>query len=429
MSDAAPQNGNMDNNEEKSKYTYHTMIIGSGMVLMALVSIATIWKFGVNPNSKVYQFSVHAYQGDHQKITLTGPFLGKIRVDGTSVEITNSVKPNNKQSYCDYSGNTIFNSLPLDKKNEMKDACNVMRIPTMYSGNIRSSWSVLGAQSVSIVIKNISLISFVFSLFIISDFYIRWMCEGHPNWIRWIRTVVVIIAFVVSFIAIALDFDSKMHTIQDGKQKYAIGSVSTGLFFWVITLLIICFSQIDDVKNYDWEKHINLNMSFLILLLLPLFMILGLLDHEKAVVDVHIQLIFFSSIFFAVLDIFQMRVMPVLEELSTANCGIATEDNTKVTQYLWYIKVFVVLACILCKLFVFVPTLEMVGRYYTKDTNSFSWAMLAFQIALLVSTSFIDLVHIVWWRDKSVYYVARTLIVWIIIVGSLIAIWPFPVKT
>jgi hypothetical protein len=158
-------------------------------------------------------------------------------------------------------------------------------------------------------------------------------------------------------------------------------------------------------------------------------MILGLLDHEKAVVDVHIQLIFFSSIFFAALDIFQMRVMPVLEELSTANCGIATEDNIKVTQYLWYIKVFVVLACILCKLFVFVPTLEMVGRYYVKANDSFSYAMLAFQVALLVSTSFIDLVHIVWWRDKSVYYVARTLIVWIIIVGSLIAIWPFPVIT
>jgi hypothetical protein len=430
MSDAATENGNMDDKGTKtSKYTYHTMIIGSGMLVLAIVSIATIWKFGVTPNSKVYQFSVHAYQGDHQKITLTGPFLGKIRVDGTSVEITNSVKPNNKQSYCDYSGNTIFNSLPLDKKNQMKDACNVMRIPTMYSGNIRSSWSVLGAQSVSIVIKNISLISSVFSLFIFSDFYIRWMCEGHPNWIRWIRTVIVILAFIVSIIAIGLDFKSQMHTIQNGNQLYAIGSVSTGLFFWVITLLIICFSQIDDVKNYDWEKHTNLNMSFLILLLLPLFMMLGLLDHEKAVVDVHIQLIFFSSIFFAVLDIFQMRVMPVLEELSIEQCNVSDTDTTKVTQYLWYIKVFVVLACILCKLFVFVPTLELVGRYYVKANDSFSYAMLAFQIALLVSTSLIDLVHIVWWRDKSVYYVARTLIVWIIIVGSLIAIWPFPVIT
>ena len=432
MSEAAPENGNMDNNgggTVNNKYTPHAILIGIGIALLAIVSIATIWKFVDKPNSKVYQFSVHAYQGDHQKITLTGPFLGKIRVDGTSVEITNGVKLDNKQSYCDYSGNTIFNSLPLDKKNEMKDACNVMRIPTMYSGNIHSSWSVLGAQSVSIVIKNISLISFVFSLFIFSDFYIRWMCEGHPNWIRWIRTVVVILAFIVSIIAIALDFDSKMHTINNGKQVYAIGSVSTGLFFWVITLLIICFSQIDDVKNYDWEKHINLNMSFLILLLLPLFMILGLLDHEKAVVDVHIQLIFFSSIFFAVLDIFQMRVMPVLEELSTDNCGIATEDNIKVTQYLRYIKVFVVLACILCKLFVFVPTLEMVGRYYIKTNVSFSYAMLAFQIALLVSTSCLDLLHIVWWHDKARYNVARTLIVWIIIVGSLVATWLFPVIT
>ena len=55
--------------------------------------------------------------------------------------------------------------------------------------------------------------------------------------------------------------------------------------------------------------------------------------------------------------------------------------------------------------------------------------MLAFQIALLVSTSFIDLVHIVWWHDKAVYNVARTLIVWIIIVGSFSATWAFPVIT
>jgi hypothetical protein len=401
-------------------------MIGVGMVLLAIVSVATIWKYADKPNSKVYQFSVHAYQGDQQKITLTGPFLGKIRVDGTGVEITNNAKANNRQSYCD---NQMFNSLPLDKKNEMKDACNMMRVPTMYSGNIHSSWSVLGAQSVSIVIKNISLISFVFSSFILSDFYIRWMCEEHPKWTRWIRTLVVIMAFVVSIIAIALDFDSKMHTIQNGKQVYAIGSVSTGLFFWVITLLIICFSHIDDVKSYDWNKHINLNMSFLILLLLPLFMILGLLDHEKAVVDVHIQLIFFSSIFFAVLDIFQMRVTPVLEELNLVDCGVSSEYIDKVESYINYIKIFVVLACTLCKLFVFVPTLEMIGRYYTKDTDSFSWAMLAFQIALLVSTSFIDLLHIVWWRDKLVYTVFRTLIVWIIIVGSLLATWWFPVIT
>jgi hypothetical protein len=358
-------------------------MIGTGMVLLAIASIATMWKYGDKPNSKIYQFSVHAYQGNQENITLTGPFFGKIRVHGTGVELTNDAKANNRQSYCE---NQAFNSLSLDKKDKMKDACNMMRVPTMYSGNIHSSWSVLGAQSVSIVIKNIAMIAFVFSSFILSDFYIRWMCEGHPTWIRWIRTVVVILAFILSIIAIALDFKSQMHTIENGKQVYAIGSVSTGLFFWVITLLIICFSHIDDVKGYDWNKHINLNMSFLILLLLPLFMTLGLLDQQKAVVDVHIQLIFFSSIFFAALDIFQMRVMPVLEELTADGCEVSSMDLDKVKSYINYIKIFVVLACILCKLFVFVPTLEMVGRYYVKGSDSFSYAMLALQIALLVFT-------------------------------------------
>ena len=395
-------------------------------LLMIAGAVTFFYKFIPNQNSKVYQFSVHAYQGNQQKITLSGPFLGKIRVHGTGVEITNNAKANNKQSYCE---NQIFNSLSLDKKDAMKDACNMMRVPTMYSGNIHSSWSVLGAQSVSIVIKNIAMISFVFSSFILSDFYIRWMCEGHPNWIRWIRTGVVIMAFVLSIIALVVDFDGKMHTIENGTQKYAIGSVSTGTFFWIIALLIICFSHIDDVKGYDWNKHINLNMSFLILLLLPLFMILGLLDHEKAVVDVHIQLIFFSSIFFAVLDIFQMRVMPVLEELTADGCEVSSTDLDKVQSYIKYIKIFVVLACILCKLFVFVPTLEMVGRYYIKESNSFSYALLALQIALLIGTSLIDLVHVVWWHDKEYYTVLRTFIVWIVIVGSLVATVPFPMIT
>jgi hypothetical protein len=183
------------------------------------------------------------------------------------------------------------------------------------------------------------------------------------------------------------------------------------------------------VKAYQWDKHVNLNMSFLILLLLPLFMILGLLDQEKPVVDVHIQLIFFSSIFFAALDIFQMRVMPVLEELTADGCEVSSMDLDKVKSYINYIKIFVVLACILCKLFVFVPTLEMVGRYYIKESNSFSYALLALQIALLIGTSLVDLLHIVWWQDKEYYTVLRTFIVWVIVVGSLIATNFFPVIT
>lgn len=399
------------------------MAIGGGILILAVFSGVSMWKYAQQPNGKVWPFSVHAYQGNLGNILLTGPFLGKVRVQCTGVEISNDANSNNKQSYCD---NSMFTTAPQ----AIKDACNLMRIPTMYSGNIHSSWSVLGAQSVSVILKNIYLISFVFSSFIFSDFYIRYACEDHKTWTRWIRAFVVFLAVVVSLIAICLDFREKMHTYENGIQTYAIGSVSTGLFFWIVTLLIICCSQVDEVTSYDWHKHINLNMSFLILLLLPLFMILGLLDHEKAVIDVHIQLIFFSAIFFAVLDIFQMRVMPVLEELSEGQTGISTEDAHKLSVHFDYIKIFVVLACILCKLFVFVPTLEMVGRYYIpNNSSSFSWAMLAFQITLLVSTSVIDLVHIVWWKDTLVYTFFRTLIVWIIIVGSVSATLVFPVKS
>jgi hypothetical protein len=265
----------------------------------------------------------------------------------------------------------------------------------------------------------------------LSDLYVRFIgpdsIDPHRKLTtRWVRTGLVLLAILAFLIAICLDLRNEMYQYENGTQKYAIGSVSTGVFFWIATFLIICSSQIDEVKQGDWHKHVNLNMSYLILLLLPLFMILGLLDLGKNVVDVHIQLIFFSSIFFALLDIFLMRVMPVLEDLKAITTNGFSE---KIERHVLYIQIFVVLACILCKLFVFVPTLELVGRYYVKANDSFSYAMLAFQIALLVSTSLIDLVHIVWWHDKSVYNVARTLIVWIIIVGSLIATWAFPVIT
>ena len=425
--DAGSQrNSNEDEKTKKSMWNTHTamaMAIGGGILILAIFSGVSIWKYAEKPNGKVWPFSVHAYQGNLRNITLTGPFLGKVRVHATRVEISNDATSNNKQSYCD---NPMFTTAPQ----AIKDACNLMRIPTMYSGNIHSSWSVLGAQSVSVILKNIYLISFVFSSFIFSDFYIRYACEDHKTWTRWIRAFVVFLAVLVSLIAICLDFRERMHTYEDGIQAYAIGSVSTGLFFWIVTLLIICCSQVDEVTSYDWHKHINLNMSFLILLLLPLFMILGLLDREKAVIDVHIQLIFFSAIFFAVLDIFQVRVMPVLEELTVQGGGIKTEDSDKLSSQLHYIKIFVVLACILCKLFVFVPTLEMVGRYYIIDNpSSFSWSMLAFQIALLVSTSVIDLAYIVLWQDKLVHTFLRTSTVWIIIVGSILATWMFPVKS
>ena len=404
----------------KKKVEWFAIAIHVGMALLVVLSIVSIWKYASETKGKVWQFSVHAYQGPVRNLALSGPFLGKVRVDGTSTEIINNAKANNKQSYCDNKPDTITTALT--------DSCYMMRIPTMYIGKIHSSWSVLGAQSVSLLMKHISLISFAFSSFILSDCYVRYMCKDHPIWTKWIRTGILCVAIVACLIAIILDLTPgpRMHTYENGIQTYAIGSVSTGLFFWIVTLLVICSSQVDEVTGTDWHKHINLNMSFLILLLLPLFMILGLLDHKNPVVDVHIQLIFFSAILFAVLDIFQMRVMHVLEDLSVDK-QIDDEQTRKLSMQLHFIKIFVVLACILCKLLVFVPTLEMVGRYYNSYESSLSHVMWACQVALLVAACCVDLFQMVWLQNVVWYSSLRTFVVWGVIVASIVTTFWFPI--
>jgi hypothetical protein len=186
---------------------------------------------------------VHAYQAnvitlsgqnvtlsgpDVKDITLTGPFLGKIRVHGTGVEIMQTGNANNMQSYCDLPAITAG----------IKDACNMMRIPTMYLGDIHSSWSVLGAQSIGIVLQNIYLISAVFSVFMGADMFTRWW-QLSKHYMRGIRGIVLVLAIAISLFSICNDFMADMHQFTNDKQTYAIGSISTGLFFWIATLLIV----------------------------------------------------------------------------------------------------------------------------------------------------------------------------------------------
>jgi hypothetical protein len=157
--------------------------------------------------------------------------------------------------------------------------------------------------------------------------------------------------------------------------------------------------------NCDWEKHTQLHTSFLLLLLLPLLMILALLDRQLPVMDVHVQLMFFSVIFFAVLDILQTRVMTVLECIDFK-----------------MIKIFVVLACILCKLFVFVPTIQLLEKFYSKEAGTSSNKVFVHQAVLLASTSLLDLVNIAMDHQelKKTFHVFRTWSVLIIIGSSII---------
>jgi hypothetical protein len=414
---------------QQNPYWYYAVLFFMG--LLATGSLVCMYKYSRFEGNKVQSF-VHIYEGSVNplgfplppvgQLSINGPFLGKVRVSGTGLAISNGGEANKKQSYCDDASKVAVG---------LKEACNMMRIPTMYFGHIHATWSVLGAQSVPAILKYIYLICFAFSCFMLSDLYVRFIGPDRfypARWAttRWIRTGLVLLAIVAFLVAICLDLRNEMHQYENGTQKYAIGSVSTGAFFWIATFLIICSSQIDEAEQGDWHKHVNLNMSYLILLLLPLFVILGLLDLGKNVVDVHIQLIFFSSIFFALLDIFLMRVMPVLEDLKAITTNGV--DKEQIERHVLYIQIFVVLACILCKLFVYVPTLQLVGRYYIGDKlSSFSGIMLVIQIVFLVLTSLIDLIHIAFFQDKLVYTIGRTVFVYFFIVASLAMTWTIEV--
>ena len=129
----------------------------------------------------------------------------------------------------------------------------------------------------------------------------------------------------------------------------------------------------------------NIHVSYLMLLLFPLVSILALVRSKNKVVDVHVQLIFFSGIFFAVLDIFQSRVSSVLASFS--------EENSIKTG-IGEIKTFVVLAFILAKLFVFLPAYQLTVQYYTK-TGELEFALVLTQLLVLAVLSALDLFYIV----------------------------------
>jgi hypothetical protein len=124
------------------------------------------------------------------------------------------------------------------------------------------------------------------------------------------------------------------------------------------------------------------------LLLFPLVSILALTKahtyNNTRIVDVHVQLIFFSSIFFAVLDIMQSRVSSVLASFTQAN-----SMKTAIGE----IKIFVVLAFVLAKLFVFVPAYQLTARFYIQ-TGTVEFGLVLTQLLVFSVLSGLDLLYI-----------------------------------
>ena len=460
-------------------------IVGFAIVDLIVVSNGTITDKDYKKN--VTQFSYHAYDFNNNG-AIHGPFLGKVRLAG-SISVTTTLEDNNmKQSICDKVGIVVINNSTYEPIPHLMDKCKMMRTPDMFFGNVHSSWSVLGAQSIYNLVKHIASILIAFLVFSWVEDQILTHTQSPEgsdekfnyfrSHFRFMRSMTVIFVIIVFTINIAMDIKDDMHVVDSNHDnKVAIGSITTGVSFCLVSILIICLSHLDDPwttaevaaapkvegekaeptdtgdnenvefgrvdrpqtfdpaynfakqsrqfrgpqqvnfgafdlefiekdaawstpsklikfqsesENYKKVQTIyrNIHVSYLMLLLFPLVSILALArahmyNHTK-IVDVHVQLIFFSSIFVAVLDIMQSRVSSVLASFSDKN-----SKNTPIGK----IKIFVVLAFCLAKSFVFIPAFQLTARFYIQ-TGTVEFGLVLIQLLAFLVLSALDLVYI-----------------------------------
>ena len=495
--------------------------LGCTGVIIVLAAIDMILvNRGEKPTDEFYrknvaQFTYHAYDlNNHGDIH--GPFMGKVRLARDDMSVgyashNNDARNDNimkmKQTACDraegiVNTTTINGSIAYVPINSpLMDKCKMMRTPDMFFGKVHSSWSVLGAQSIYTLVKHIGFILIAFLVFSWVEDQIlthkklkeeaveigpennREKYNYFRAHFRFMRSVTIIIVIALFTLNIGLDIKYDMHSVDSSHENsVAIGSISTGFSFCLVSILIICISHLDEPysedanvestptnkemgenanngeeavkpdevqltipsgsnsylipQQYNFAQHArqfrgplqvklplfgnevdfidgndhwsdqekfraltqesapymklqaiyrNIHVSYLMLLLFPLVAMLALVRSENKVVDVHVQLIFFSSIFFAVLDVFQSRVSSVLASF--------TEENSIKTA-IGEIKTFVVLAFILAKLFVFVPAFQLTVVYYTK-TDHLEFGLVLTQLLVLAVLSVLDLFYIV----------------------------------
>ena len=370
----------------------HTTLVGGTFFATFLIGAIGLGMKNNADFSTVRQFSLHAYQNNayNADILLAGPFLGKVRVTTAATDPTLHSDDKNIMKFQDLCKNI--------SDVEVQGKCRIMRTPPMNLGTVHSSWSVLGAQSVTTIAKHLFFLSFAFAIFSMSELWMRngWCRDTQKP----LRLIVVGIAIILFFAVFIWDFSvTNLHELEGNTKasSHDVGSVTTGASLWLVCLLIICFSHVDDVvvkddaqysdeyKRLEAQLHLTVNASFLILLLMPLFVLLSLAAYPRPVLDVHVQLVFFSYIFFAVLDVFQSRVVSVLASF---------KENNSLAPGLKMIKAFVVLAFVLCKLFVFMPAWQLMGRNYTPTDNSVPFILHILEIFVVLGLSAFDLAYI-----------------------------------
>jgi hypothetical protein len=97
----------------------------------------------------VSTFSLHPYES--LPSSFAGPFLGKVRVANSSNIL---IAPEAlSQGQCNQVNETD------------KEKCLMKNSPNLYLGKVHSSWSVLGAQSRFLQLKNILVLTIVLTVF------------------------------------------------------------------------------------------------------------------------------------------------------------------------------------------------------------------------------------------------------------------------
>ena len=381
-----------------------------------------------------HQFSLHAYQKNMSTSTqFAGPFMSTVYV-----------LPSVRATLLDESPSThVQCTSPIFIDQRHIDKCKMMRSAPMYLGNVTNSWSVLGAQSTRTLTNHMFVIFLVFASFWFSEYALTDHAFTRKLNVVWVRNVVVFVAVIAFVILMSTNVTSDM------SKDAAIGSVSTAFAFVVLSLLIICFeyagmngklfplytdhaqpagtaltevqhtadieknaaasATADDTNpqqvqpaneqtaqpeeiNHARKEHMhrNIYLSYASLLMLPLVVVFILSQKHTAIVDVHIQLVFFSFIFYAALDVFQTRTTAVL---------VCLKDEPNSGPTLAFLKVFVVLAFLLCKCFALMPALVLLATLYTN--HSFQDVTLPVHYVVLFGFGVADVLHIVW-RHKYI---------------------------
>jgi hypothetical protein len=222
-----------------------------------------------------------------------------------------------------------------------------------------------------------------------------------------VRNAVVFAALLVFVCELVTDVDQNMSA------KKAIGSVSTAFSFVVVCLLIICLEHggthgkriqlhTDAALTLSQTRaehmHRNIYLSYACLVMLPMAAVLVLHYTRVAVVDVHIQLVFFSFIFYAALDVFQTRTTAVLMCMNNYD---HTEEKdaqgiVKPKLDLHFVRIFVVVAFCLCKWFALTPALVMLHTKYNKNNNIFQVVTISAHYVLMSLFLLADVMHVMW---------------------------------